>query len=108
MTDTNNREFLETFGFLSKEARMNLVVFFIVLLTTSNIFFIYRAIHLESQLSKANEDKFRLSLELNQKITDEVRKQIQPTTQRINRVVERIDSVATRANNKLETLNTTE
>ena len=38
----DNKTFLEVFGFVSNQARMNLVIFFIIMLIASNVFFIWR------------------------------------------------------------------
>jgi len=40
ITGDNNKTFLEVFGFVSNQARMNLVIFFITILIASNVFFI--------------------------------------------------------------------
>lgn len=97
--------FLETFGFATNQARKNLVIFFLILMVFSNIFFIYRNIQLENTISQLNKEKLELSLVLSNKITEEVRKQIQPTTIKIEKVVERIDSVATKTVNILSEKN---
>lgn len=98
---SGDTDFLKAFGFVTNEARKNLVVFFITLMVFSNAFFIYRGIKLQDNLNKCSDEKLTISLELSNKITDEVRKQILPTTQKIDRVVEKVDSVATRTNNIL-------
>lgn len=96
-----DKYFLETFGFATNEAKKNLVIFFLILMVFSNIFFIFRNIQLENTIHELNEEKLELSLVLSSKITEEVRKQIQPTKIKIEKVVERIDSVATKTVNIL-------
>ncbi len=91
-------EFLQTFGFISNEARKNLVVFFLVLLVFSNVFFVYRNIQLENTINKLNQEKLQLSLDLSNKITEEVRKQITPATIRIEEAASKVDSVANETN----------
>lgn len=85
---------LEAFGFVSDEARRNLVTFIIVILIFSNMFFIYRNIVLTEQIQKLNTEKQDIILNLSAQITEEVRRQITPTTSRINQTVNKIDSVA--------------
>ena len=85
---------LEAFGFVSNEARRNLVVFIIVLLIFSNTFYIYRNIVLTDRIQKLNDEKSEIIMNLTSQITDEVRRQITPTTNRINQTVHKIDSVA--------------
>lgn len=85
---------LQAFGFVSNEARRNLVVFFIVILIFSNIFFVYQNIVLTNRIQKLNDEKSEIILSLSAQITDEVRRQITPTTTRINQTVNKIDSVA--------------
>lgn len=104
-TQTNNGDnnFLKTFGFVSNEARRNLVVFFLVILIFSNTFFVYRNIQLEERINKLNQEKLDLTLDLSNKITDEVRKQILPATIKIEEVVDKVNSVANKTNYILET-----
>lgn len=92
--ETSVRSVLEAFGFVTNEARRNLVVFFLVLLIFSNTFFIYRNIVLTEQIQKLNNEKHNITLILSNKITEEVRRQITPTTTRINETIGKIDSVA--------------
>ena len=100
-------EFLQTFGFISNEARKNLVVFFLVLLVFSNVFFVYRNIQLENTINKLNQEKLQLSLDLSNKITEEVRKQITPATIRIEEAASKVDSVANETNFILKTKHST-
>jgi hypothetical protein len=93
---TGDNEFLDTFGFATKEARKNLVIFFLVLLVFSNVFWIYRNMQLESTIIQLNKEKIDLTLDLSSKITEEVRKQIQPTASKIEEVANRVDSVTTK------------
>lgn len=85
---------LEAFGFVSSEARRNLVIFIIVVLIFSNTFFIYQNIKQAENIQKLNDEKSEIILNLSTKITEEVRRQITPTTTRINQTVNKIDSVA--------------
>lgn len=101
---------LEAFGFVTNEAKRNLVVFFIVLLIFSNSFFVYRNIVLTEQIQKLNNEKHDITLNLTNRITEEVRRQITPTTNKINEtiikidsVAVKVDSVATKTNTLLET-----
>lgn len=96
-TQSNNvavNNVLEAFGFVSNEARKNLVIFIIVILIFSNIFFVYQNIVLTEKIQKLNDEKSEIILSLSSQITDEVRRQIAPTTYRINKTVNKIDSVA--------------
>lgn len=85
---------LEAFGFVSNEAKRNLVIFVIVMLVFSNGFFIYQNIVLTNRIQALNDEKSQIILDLSSKITEEVRRQITPTTNRINMTVSKIDSVA--------------
>lgn len=99
MNEENNKKIvvdnvLEAFGFVSNEARKNLVIFIIVILIFSNMFFIYQNIVLTERIQKLNDEKSEIILSLSSQITNEVRRQITPTTIRINQTVDKIDSVA--------------
>ena len=91
---SGDTDFLKTFGFVTNEARKNLVVFFLVLLVFSNAFFIYTNMQLQNELKQCSEDKLNLS----EKITEEVRKQILPATTKIEEAAQKVDSVATKTN----------
>jgi hypothetical protein len=95
---SGDTDFLKTFGFVTNEARKNLVVFFLVLLVFSNAFFIYTNMQLQNELKQCSEDKLNLSLNLSEKITEEVRKQILPATTKIEEAAQKVDSVATKTN----------
>lgn len=86
---------LKAFGFVSNEARRNLVIFFIVILLFSNGFFIYQNIGLTNKIQDLNVDHNKQLMDLSNKITEEVRKQIKPTQKRIYETTNRIDSVTT-------------
>ena len=98
--ETNN-DFLKTFGFVSNEARKNLVIFFLISSIFSNVFFIYRDIVLQNKIEVLNKEKLEISLDLSSKITEEVRKQIMPATQKIFQAASKVDSVAIETNNFL-------
>ena len=98
---SGDNDFLKTFGFVSNEARKNLVIFFITFLIFSNVFFIYRNIKMQEELNKCNQSKLELTLSLTEKITEEVRKQILPATEAIEKTVIKVDSVANKTNSIL-------
>lgn len=101
-TNTEIKNILDAFGFVSNEAKRNLVIFIIVILVFSNIFFIYQNIQLMNDLQEEKESKSEIILVLSKQITDEVRKQIIPTTERINQTITKIDSVAMKTNDYLD------
>lgn len=85
---------LGAFGFVSSEARRNLVIFIIVILIFSNMFFIYQNSKQAENIQKLNDEKSDIIMNLSAQITEEVRRQITPTTTRITQTVNKIDSVA--------------
>lgn len=102
MTPNQNKsgdnDFLKSFGFVTNEARKNLVVFFLVLMVFSNGFFIYQNIKLQYDLNNCNQSKLDISLKLSEKITEEVRKQISPAAEKIEQAATKVDSVANQTN----------
>lgn len=97
----DNKTFLEVFGFVSNQARMNLVIFFIIMLIASNIFFIWRTNILHNKLIETEREKNNMIIDFNKQITEEVRKQIQPAKILIRETIEKIDSLNTADNRKL-------
>jgi len=95
---SGDNDFLKTFGFVTNEARKNLVVFFLVLLVFSNTFYIYENSKLHEEINNCNNEKLNISLKLSEQITDEVRKQILPTKLKLEQAVIKVDSVANQTN----------
>lgn len=91
--NSDNKTFLEVFGFVSNQARMNLVIFFICLLIVSNVFFVWRVTVLNTKLIECERSKNEVIINLHEKITEEVRKQIQPTKSAIKETIIKIDSI---------------
>lgn len=95
ITGDNNKTFLEVFGFVSNQARMNLVIFFITILIASNVFFIWRTSVLNNRLIETEREKNIMINDFNTKIIEEVRKQVQPTKVLIRETIDKIDSLNT-------------
>lgn len=84
------------FGFASGEARKNFVIFIIITLLASNIFFIRQNISLTNRIQDMNTKHNELILSLSSQITDEVRKQIRPTQEKINSTTDKVDDIVTK------------
>ena len=97
----DNKTFLEVFGFVSNQARMNLVIFFIIMLITSNVFFIWRTNILNNRLIETEREKNNMIIDFNKQITEEVRKQIQPAKVLLRETIDKIDSLNTVDNRKI-------
>lgn len=97
----DNKTFLEVFGFVSNQARMNLVIFFIIMLIASNVFFIWRTNILNNRLIETEREKNNMIIDFNKQITEEVRKQIQPAKVLLRETIEKIDSLNTVDNRKI-------
>ena len=95
ITGDNNKTFLEVFGFVSNQARMNLVIFFITILIASNVFFIWRTSILNNRLIETEREKNAMINDFNTKIIEEVRKQVQPAKVLIRETINKIDSLNT-------------
>lgn len=97
----DNKTFLEVFGFVSNQARMNLVIFFIIMLIASNVFFIWRTNILNNRLIETEREKNNMIIDFNKQITEEVRKQIQPAKVLLRETIDKIDSLNTVDNRKI-------
>jgi hypothetical protein len=97
-TKTNGevKAFLEVFGFMSDQSRRNIIIFFFVLLVFSNVFFIRQTIMASHEIQTLNDDKVRMVQDLNNRIIEEVRKQVQPSVNRIENTANNVDRVATK------------
>lgn len=107
MTTVNTNESkqdsaFKVFGFVSEQARRNLVIFFFILLISSNVFFIYQNIILTNKMQEQTQIYNDKLLDLSNKITEEVRKQIQPTQYRILQTTEKIDVLADKIDSELK------
>lgn len=88
-----NKAFLEVFGFISNQARMNLIVFFYIILIFSNVFFVWRNMSLQKEVREVEKEKTQLIYDLNKQISDEIRKQIKPASYQIQEALNKIDSL---------------
>ena len=96
MSDQNaNDSAFKVFGFVSEEARKNFVIFIIIVLLFSNTFFIRQTIVLTNQINDMNKEHNAMVLDLTKQITEEVRRQIKPTQERIQYTTDKIDHLAT-------------
>lgn len=91
---TGIKAVLEAFGFVSNEARRNLIIFFLVLLIFSNALFIYLYISSnkskDAEIKQLNNDKLMIS----QQVTEEVRKQIKPVSEKVIEAANNVNNAA--------------
>lgn len=104
MTPNESRQdtAFKVFGFVSAQARRNLVIFIIVMLLFSNAFFIYQNISLANKMQEMNSTHNEMILSLSNQITEEVRKQIQPTQIKVLQSTEKIDVLVEKIDNELK------
>lgn len=104
---TANDTAFKVFGFVSEEARRNFVIFIIIVLLVSNVFFIRQNIVLTNQINEMNKDHNAMVLDLTKQITEEVRRQIKPTQERIQYTTDKIDDLATQLQQDFDDINKT-
>ena len=94
INNNSTKTFLEVFGFVSNQAKRNLVIFFFVLLVFSNIFLMWMNIRKDAVIQKLNDDRVEITRTMSDKVTEEVRRQVAPISGAIIQAANRVDSAA--------------